>query len=384
MIDEARLSNNLKELSFPRLSGTKYEKKCFNITKQKIKDLDLTPSVQEFLFSTFYSRIYPKVSLTLLSWLLVILSLNINIAFTLINLCLILISILILILFTRNPEKIRLGKKHNSQNLFVKLLSQNMHKTSNYNIFFFSHLDSKGQAFSIKIRILLYYTWLISFPLSLLFIIFNSFVLVEDFILLYSFSILILIINCVASSLLWINTTNNKSKGAIDNASGISIVLELLYYYSNPKNRLKNYNLWFVFTGAEESGTMGIRNFYQCIKDFDREKTFIINFDSIANRVYLWDHGLLTNNNTKALNYILDNNNIMSLEKARRIYIGTYSDGLFLRNKKFKGLGNGDKTSYNYLHSVNDDVDKIEIGVLKKLCNFYTILLSEVDINLKK
>ncbi|MFX1366011.1 MAG: M28 family peptidase [Promethearchaeota archaeon] len=383
MIDETRIRDNLKELSFPRLSGTKYERKCFSITKQKIEDLDLTPIVQKFLFSTFYSRIYPKVSLTLLSWLLVVLSLNISIAFTLINLCLILILILILILFTRNPEKIKLGKRHNSQNLYVKLLSQHIDTNSNYDIFFFSHLDSKGQTFSIKIRILLYYTWLISFPLSLLFIIFNSFVIVEDFILLYSFSILTLIINCVASSILWINMTNNKSKGAIDNASGISIVLELLYYYSNQKNRLKNYNLWFVFTGAEESGTMGIRNFYKCIKNFDREKTFIINFDSIANRVNLWDHGLLTNNN-KALNYILDNNNIMSLEKARRIYIGTYSDGLFLRNKKFKGLGNGDKTSYNYVHSVNDDVDKIEIGFLKKLCHFYTILLSEVDINLKK
>ncbi|MFW9988389.1 MAG: M28 family peptidase [Candidatus Odinarchaeota archaeon] len=188
----------------------------------------------------------------------------------------------------------------------------------------------------------------------------------------------------MVSLILWLNITNNKSKGAIDNASGISIVLELLYFYSYPKNRLKNYNIWFVFTGAEESGTMGIRNFYKNIKNFDREKTYIINFDSIANQVYLWDHGLLTNNNTKALNYILENNNIMSLEKARRIYIGTYSDGLFLRNKKFHGLGNGDKTSYKYVHSVNDDVDKIDTEVIKKLCHFYTILLSEVDMNLKK
>jgi hypothetical protein len=69
----------------------------------------------------------------------------------------------------------------------------------------------------------------------------------------------------------------------------------------------------------------------------------------------------------------------MSLEKARRIYIGTYSDGLFLRNKKFKGLGNGDLSSYSYVHSVYDDTDKVDISVLEKLCNFYTILLDEID-----
>jgi Zn-dependent M28 family amino/carboxypeptidase len=170
------------------------------------------------------------------------------------------------------------------------------------------------------------------------------------------------------------------SRGAIDNASGISCVLELLNYYSIPENRLKNYDLFFVFTGAEESGTMGIRNFYKNIGNYDRNKTFIINFDCIAKKVNLWDHGLLNNKRFKSYNYILENNNIMSLEKARRISIGSYSDGLFLLNKKFQGLGNGDKSSYNYIHSVNDDPDKIDITVLKKLCQFYTILLNDLDI----
>ena len=155
-------------------------------------------------------------------------------------------------------------------------------------------------------------------------------------------------INCMASLLIWLNTTNNKSKGAIDNASGISCVLELLHYYSNPKNRLKNYDMWFVFTGAEESGTMGVRNFYKYMRDLDREKTFISNFDSIANRVNLWDHGLLTKKNIKSFEYLLQNKEIMNIVKTRRFYIGTYTDGLFLLNKGFQGLGSGDKSTYNY------------------------------------
>ncbi len=384
MIDKARIEKNLKEFSFPRLSGTEFEKKCFNIMKQKIEDLNLIPLIQEFSFSTFYSRIYPKLSLTLLSWLLVVLFLNFHVIFTIVNLSLIFILILILIIFTRNPETIKVGREYHSQNLYVKLTSQSKNSNSDYNIFLLSHLDSKGQAFSIKIRIQLYYIWIISFLLTLFIILLNYFYLTEIFLLLYLFSILILSINCIASLLIWLNTTNNKSKGAIDNASGISCVLELLHYYSNPKNRLKNYDMWFVFTGAEESGTMGVRNFYKYMKDFDREKTFISNFDSIANRVNLWDHGLLTKKNIKSFDYIIQNKDIMNVEKTRRIYISTYTDGLFLLNKGFQGLGSGDKSIYNYVHSVNDDVDKVNIKVLKKLCQFYTILLNEVDINFQK
>ncbi len=379
MIDKARIENNLKEFSFPRLSGTEFEKKSFNIMKQKIEDLNLIPLIQEFSFSTFYSRIYPKLSLTLLSWLLVVLFLNFHVIFTIVNLSLIFILILILIIFTRNPETIKVGREYHSQNLYVKLTSQSKNSNSDYNIFLLSHLDSKGQAFSIKIRIQLYYIWIISFLLTLFIIL-----LTEILLLLYFFSILILSINCIASLLIWLNTTNNKSKGAIDNASGISCVLELLHYYSNPKNRLKNYDMWFVFTGAEESGTMGVRNFYKYMRDFDREKTFISNFDSIANRVNLWDHGLLTKKNIKSFEYLLQNKEIMNIVKTRRFYIGTYTDGLFLLNKGFQGLGSGDKSTYNYVHSINDDVDKVNINILKKLCQFYTILLNEVDINFQK
>ena len=384
MIDKSRIENNLKEFSFPRLSGTEFEKKSFNIMKQKIEDLNLIPLKQEFSFSTFYSRIYPKLSLTTLSWLLVVFFLNFHVIFTTVNLFLIFIVILIIIILTRNPETIKVGREYHSQNLYVKLTSQSRNSNSDYNIFLLSHLDSKGQAFSIKIRIQLYYIWIISFLLTLFIILLNYFYLTEIFLLLYLFSILILSINCIASLLIWLNTTNNKSKGAIDNASGISCVLELLHYYSNPKNRLKNYDMWFVFTGAEESGTMGVRNFYKYMRDLDREKTFISNFDSIANRVNLWDHGLLTKKNIKSFEYILQNKEIMKIEKTRRFYIGTYTDGLFLLNKGFHGLGSGDKSTYNYVHSVNDNVDKVNINILKKLCQFYTILLNEVDINFQK
>ncbi|MFX1311844.1 MAG: M28 family metallopeptidase [Promethearchaeota archaeon] len=388
MIDENHILENLKEFSFPRLSGTYLERKSFMLAKRKIESLNLIPTIQKFSFSIFYSRVYPKLALILLFWLHLILFLNIQIIFTYVNIFVVLLMLVILIIITRNPEQIKIGKKLYSQNIFVKIPLKSRSKKKNsekknvindYNkdIFLFSHLDSKGQLFSIKFRILFYYLWIFSFTIGLFINSINSYLLLNIILLFQIIGILVLSINGLATICILLNKTNNISKGAIDNASGISIVMELLHYYSNPNNRLKNITLWFVFTGAEETGTMGVRNFYKNIKDFDRKKTFTINFDSIAKKAILYNHGLINNSYSKSINFILENEDL-NLVKAKKIYIGTYSDGLFLLNKKFQGLGNGDKTSYGYLHSIDDNIDKIDPLVLKKLCQFYTILFEEI------
>ena len=54
LISEKRIKQNLEEFSFPRLSGTEYEKKAFNLAKKKIENLNLNPEIQTFNFSTFY------------------------------------------------------------------------------------------------------------------------------------------------------------------------------------------------------------------------------------------------------------------------------------------------------------------------------------------
>ncbi|MHA1985534.1 MAG: M28 family peptidase [Promethearchaeota archaeon] len=390
MIDEKRISENLKTFSFPRLSGTQFEKKSYRIARQKIEDLNLTPTVQQFKFTTFYSRVYPKISLTLLFWFALVLYLDISLIFTSINLITGFIVLLVFIAFTRSPEKIKKGKKLDSQNLFVKIpkiSDENLTQSDAFpnnldtskNIFLFAHLDSKGQLLPIKIRVIFYKTWIISYLFCLFFIVINSFTSINSNLLFTISGIFTLGINFIATGLISLNSTNNKSKGAIDDASGLSCVMELLNYYSIPENRLRNFNLWFVFTGAEESGTMGIRNFYRYIQNLDRRNNYFINFDSIANKAILYDNGLVNNKNFKSYQYILENKDLFSLEGANKIYIGTYSDGIFLYNRNFQGLGIGDTSSYSYVHTIYDDVDKINLTLLKKLCHFITLVLIDND-----
>lgn len=57
--------------------------------------------------------------------------------------------------------------------------------------------------------------------------------------------------------------------GADDNASGVSAVLELAHYYSQPQNKKKlKHNLYFALWSAEEMGVLGSKAF---IEDFETE-----------------------------------------------------------------------------------------------------------------
>ncbi len=394
MIDEKRIIKNLEDFSFPRLSGTEGENKAFNLAFSILKNLELEPVVQEFTFSTFFSRVYQKIVFSLGFVLLFILFLNIEAVFFFYSVIIIFIIIIVLIVITRNPEKINFGRILNSRNIFVKLASISNQLNSNAedvkdfqeldkNILFMSHLDSKGQRFHIGTRIKSYRIWAFSaLPMFFIIILKNYVYFLKPYILIfYIIGIVPLLLNFYATILIIINTTNNSSDGAIDNASGITIVLELLNYYIDSKVRLKNYNLWFLFTGAEECGTMGIRHFYNNeIKKLDRKKSLPINFDAIGKNIYPFPSEKLAKTNNIFLNSFLKNGEKLNFKRnPKRIYFGSHSDGGFLDKKGFVGIGFGDMSSYSYIHSINDTIDKVDPTKLKLLCEALTSAIADLD-----
>ena len=384
MIDEKRIRENLELISFPRLSGTQHERRAFNILKEKIEDLNLEPSVQDFSFTSFYPKIYQKIAFLSSFWGLFIFYLNIGLLFTLINLIVILTILIPVVIITRRPEKIRIGKKKTSQNLYVKILGNSeSNKSDNSDVLqdnnrgdllFFAHIDSKGQRLHTNYRVFFFKLWIISLICGTIVIILRNLVLVQ-----YSYWLLIIggfivILDLIAVIVLCFNTTNNKSPGAIDNAAGIVCVLELLNYYLDTKNRLKNYNLWFFFTGAEENGTMGVRFLYNKIKHLDRDvsRTFFLLFDTIGNNidVITGQRGAFFFKNTNgfsATHYL-----------PKRIKF-TRSDAYFLADKKFGGLGVCDQRSYKYAHSKHDTPEKVDTILLKKLLDHIILILTFVD-----
>lgn len=292
-------------------------------------------------------------------------------------------------IFIVNPIKIKFGKKKRSQNIYVnypiariKEMDSNLGNIyddlDSRNIFLIAHVDSKGQRFSIKIRIFSYKLWFSSYILALFFIVINHIFIFNFFT--YIIEFIFMLINLGAVIFIVLNSTNNKSPGALDNASGIACVLELLKYYSKQEHWLKNFNLWFLFTGAEELGTMGIRYYYDSFMKIDRRKSFFINFDSIGKKVSYFSSSINKKNKKdvyqKFLQIAKDIN--LKLEFSSSTF-GVRSDGLYLKNRNFNGFGFGDPRSFKHIHSVNDTIDKVEANLLKKLCNFIILALNEID-----
>ncbi len=379
MINENRIRENLKTFSFPRLSGTDDERKAFNLALKKLEQLKFKPLSQEFEFSTFYARIYPKI--VVLSGFALLLMLFLNFITIIIPISSILILLLWGFLFTitRKPERIKIGKKLNSANLYVKLDLMSKNEESEINkiddsngekdVLFFCHLDSKGQRLSILVRIRAIRAWVFSSLTIFILTVCKNYIFLSYSLLLYIIGAFPMVINLISTIFILLNATNNKSKGAIDNASGIACVLELLNYYSNPEFRLNHYNLWFVFTGAEECGTMGIRNFCYKLEHINKKESIIFNFDAIAKNIYLFPGKKMSGNVKSIYNTFLNNNKGLEIKRnPKKIYFGSHSDGYYLKKNRFEGIGIGDMESYKYLHSIRDTVEKIDSSLLKNLC----------------
>ncbi|MFX1464019.1 MAG: M28 family peptidase [Promethearchaeota archaeon] len=386
MIEETRIKENLNTFAFPRLSGTIYELEAFNKLMQKVEDLNLEFEVQPFTFSSFYSRLYPKIAFLCVSLILLILYLNIfTISFVILTL--ILLGIVIsAIVFTRKPEKIQSITKFNSQNLVVKI-KPNSNENANEDrvALFMSHLDSKGQRFKIKIRIRVIKLWIASSGILFSIIILKNLIFPNYVIVFYIIGLFPLIFNMLSSILMLLNTTDNSSIGAIDNASGIACNLELLHYYSIPKNRLSNYNMWFLFTGAEECGTMGVRHFYNNLEKFDLEKSIIFNFESIGKYIFMFP-GENEGDHSKNIDNLLLNNkrNLPLRHYFTERVLGTHSDGGFLGDRGLQGFEFGGVETYSFMHTPNDTVDKIDTKILEILCLVLTDALKEHDSNFFK
>ncbi|MHA1894451.1 MAG: M28 family metallopeptidase [Candidatus Helarchaeota archaeon] len=160
-----------------------------------------------------------------------------------------------------NREKKFPNKLKSGENIFVKLSSNNSSKKL---IIIGAHYDSINLRFGDKLNVILYLgkflgiflvaTTGIAFPI-ILFFIRISFV---EFLLDLFFWIFVFF--TTLTQIIWkFNTLHNESEGAIDNATGVAVVLAAAEYFK--KNPLKNMDLIFVMFDVEEEGLFGSFDF---------------------------------------------------------------------------------------------------------------------------
>lgn len=173
---------------------------------------------------------------------------------------------------------------------------------------------------------------------------------------------------------------NDVHNGADDNASGISILLEL----SKKINQLyNNRTIYFVAFGAEEMGLIGSKFFVDSKLIPNEDIQIMINLDMVGR---LNEKNILSINGTKTAKNLEELiKSIVSKSKINAIYS---NDGygpsdhasFYIRNVPVMYLFTGGHNDY---HTPNDDYDKLNYKGLAKIEDFVFKAINEFD-NFKK
>ena len=186
--------------------------------------------------------------------------------------------------------------------------------------------------------------------------------------------------------------STKKSQGAIDNASGVSILIELTKYLK--KNPLKNMDVIIIFTGAEEWGLIGSKRYLKrhrsyLQKKYDLDKSFNINFDMIGSYIGLiHEKGIFRKKRiNKSLNMYIE-------EAAERLNIKYFKHSHFINPKtdhrKFLRFARKTKSKFQvacfhsardskYIHSPRDTPDKCNAENLDAVLALSAEVLNQID-----
>jgi len=224
-----------EKLAFPRLIGSKREKKAIQIVLDEFNKAGFNVIHQDKLKTSFYNWIVLRYAFFPIGFCLLLSSLTfyINSFLTIGFICLgFFIAYKVLSLATTSKIKLLKNEEKNyeTENIYVDLKSNN----SKAKVIFIAHWDSKSQTFSSSIRILLF--MIFAFGCIILYITYLILSIIKIFIsfdvpllthILLVISIIIVVIGCLN----YFNKTTNNSPGAYDNAAAVGTVIELARYY---------------------------------------------------------------------------------------------------------------------------------------------------------
>jgi hypothetical protein len=405
IINKERLFEYVKTFSFPRLAGTDGEKKAVKLVSDTFKKIGFQNdhiTNQNIEFSNFYSTIFVKLIIILN---IIIISILLLVKYLYPFLIIITTGIVIIIFISthkllRHPELKCFWEKHfgkiiSATNVFVKIPANNLSQKEAGDIIVSAHLDSKSQKYKTIWRVILYRIWMYSeifFGLCyFIFVIdYNEFYIhFREIIFIFEFFIGLSAALVILSNffLLFLNT-ENKSSGALDNASGMSIVFELSFIFR--KNPINNFNIWFCQFSAEEIGTMGSRNFVDKYEhQFAPGKTFQINFDMVSvqnqkkNQIeYIKSYGLLPRKKISPIlnHYIQESAKLENIKvNSFHVTIGAHTDSIPFHLRKFDSIDITTRAAVKYTHSREDVPENVDPLILAEACLLVKKLILLLD-----
>lgn len=377
----------VRKLSFPRLIGSDGEAKAIQLTESLFNKIKLPLKREEFNATKFWMSFASQAGtfiIMLLTGLMVFLSVKAPAWNLFLISCIIIIAIICMRKMSGKSDLKVIGKKLRTANLVAKIPAK---KSVIGKVIFMGHHDSKSQVLTTIQRTIGFTIGgaglviaLIAFAAIGILSLYNIYLPVLS-VIGYAGSGLMI----VCAIHLSFNFLQNKSLGALDNASSIASLYEIAKYFK--ANPLRNCEMWFVITGAEEVGMMGAQAFFREHKsELDPETTYIINYDMAGRKgcevEYIEKSGFpipsptcprlnnLAKTIAKQYNYSI---------KGFYLPIGAATDAGALRSRGLNAMDFINKKASYETHSRKDVPDNYDPALAKKFTIIGASMACELD-----
>ncbi|MFX0048326.1 MAG: M28 family metallopeptidase [Candidatus Hermodarchaeota archaeon] len=385
--DKLDIINHVNLLAFDRSTGTVEETKTTSYIQEELAKVNITSQRE------YFSYVGPKRVFMRLAYLILLTY------FIVYRLWLVIAVFFALKYMSKKLREFSLIEKEGSKNLVANIPARRTESKQPV-LIFSAHYDSFSSSLPYRLQNVFFFIFrIIILPYFLLTAIFSFYFILDYFnpltnkVLVINIAILTTLIEFVIITMIFLLIFNNqKSKGSIDNASGVSILIELAKILKT--SPLNNLNVIFLFCGAEEWGLKGSQDFCQkhlkeLKEKYDLNNSYNINIDMVGSYVGLLDKtGLIRKKrvNTK-LNNLLEqsakelNIPIVNYNKIR----GPKSD-----YRSFVSLAKRTRTSFQvaciqseedskYIHSSKDTPDRCSNKILNECLDICYKTISYLD-----
>ncbi len=294
-MDQSILDNTRTLSQWKRLVGSPGEQAARDWIVSRFKTLGIPVSREiltctDFSINVVFRLLSPLLSIALLISFMCI---EFNLLLDWANLIVVILVLLYAATLPRIQEwsfgkqgRLFRRKTFTTENVVGSLDSPAPHAT----IILMGHYDSKSQTFRATIRVGLFIvSWFWTGIISLR-------MFIAQMAKLLSFSIagsiwdvtwVEVLFPCILGGLLLFNSVGNSSPGALDNASAVSVLLDLARYFK--ERPLQKVNLRFVASAAEELGLYGADAYVRTHShEMDKDTTYFLVYDSPAMKGPLW------------------------------------------------------------------------------------------------
>ncbi|MFX1320761.1 MAG: M28 family metallopeptidase [Promethearchaeota archaeon] len=297
---------------------------------------------------------------------------------------------------TRNMTLI---KKESSKNIFAEILANKKGKNRPL-VIFSAHYDSISANIPYKVQWVMFLIYRLIIGFYVIVIIVFSLGLTLDFLSIIllpnSIIIIIAIISLIgiliSVPILYLVFNEKPSAGSIDNASGVSILIELAKHFQ--RNPLEKMDILFIWPGAEEWGLKGSKKFcrkhiFELNEKYDLNRSVLINIDMVGSYIGLLDRvGVFRRRLNKNLNDVFEataKNLNIPLTRYNKL-ISPKSDHRSFRSsfkrarKKLQIVYFHSANDTKYIHSPKDSPDKCSAKNLNGCLNICYQTLRSLDL----